>query len=50
MTTTTNQPTPQTGAAAAARFRTPNLYQFSGQGIHVTYVPTGAGGLSHFAY
>lgn len=28
----------------------PNQYQFSGHGIHVSYLPSGAGGVSHLTY
>jgi hypothetical protein len=36
-------PVPQT-------FTSPNHYQLSGDGISVTFLPTGAGGLAHFTY
>ena len=31
-------------------FASPNLYELSGHGIHVTFFPVGAGGVAHFSY
>lgn len=31
-------------------FAAPDSYQFSGDGITVSFLPTGAGGLAHFSY
>lgn len=31
-------------------FRSPDLYQLSGGGIFVSYLPIGVGGVSHFTY
>jgi hypothetical protein len=31
-------------------FAKPNLYELSGHGIDVTFLPSGAGGLAHFSY
>ena len=37
-------------ALPAVQFRSPDLYQLSGGGIDVSYLPTGAGGVAHFTY
>lgn len=31
-------------------FAKPNLYELSGHGIDITFLPVGAGGLAHFSY
>lgn len=46
-------PAPQPPVAAPQplpTFAKPNLYELSGQGIDVTFLPVGAGGLAHFSY
>jgi hypothetical protein len=35
---------------ALPTFAKPNLYELSGHGIDVTFLPVGAGGLAHFSY
>jgi hypothetical protein len=35
---------------ALPTFAKPNFYQLSGDGIDVTFVPSGAGGVAHFSY
>jgi hypothetical protein len=36
--------------ALQPRFIKPDLYELTGNGITVSYLPTGAGGLAHFSY
>lgn len=43
-------PKPVAPVPAIQPFATPDSYQFSGDGITVSYLPTGAGGLTHFTY
>jgi hypothetical protein len=46
-------PTPQppvTPPQAIPTFARPNLFELSGGGIDVTFLPSGAGGVAHFSY
>jgi hypothetical protein len=41
---------PDATSSATPRFASPDVYDLSGHGVAITYLPTGAGGLAHFTY